>query len=185
MDAKLVQKMKKIRNGIFDLVGLTILLYTIAFIPLMIAGLQLRAWVNVACAVFVGVCVLLWLLLTFITADSIKKRITMGVTLLGIACFLWIFRFPLFIFCAAVPHKERVDTIDGKTFVGYEDNFWDKSIDYYEYKNFIVSGAKRIFSLYTVEEKPDGSIAYYDMDGNRLDHLQDLHEYRYVDELKE
>ena len=109
----------------------------------------------------------------------------MGVTLLGIACFLWIFRFPLFIFCAAVPHKERVDTIDGKTFVGYEDNFWDNSIDYYEYKNFIVSGSKRIFSLYTVEEKPDGSIAYYDMDGNRIDHLQDLHEYRYVDELKE
>lgn len=179
-----MQSINKFRDGTFYVTGIAFICYIVSSIILKLFNLQYRAWVNVFCIAVVCVCLLLGLVLSYISFNSIKKKLLLLIAFLLSLGFIWICRLPIVIFCEAIPHKDRVDTIDGRTFVGYEDDFWDRSIDYYEYKNFLVAGSKRFFSLYTVDENPDGSLAYYDMDGNRIYHLSDLHEYRYVDELK-
>ena len=75
-----------------------------------------------------------------------------------------------------IPHKEYVFVIDGYKFVGYEDDFWDVFIDFYDYKNAFVSGSERRFMAYGHETDENGNVVFYD-DFRNYEHLEDIHEY--------
>ena len=66
--------------------------------------------------------------------------------------------------------------LDGYKFVGYEDDSWDVFIDFYDYKNKIVSGTKKRFTAlgYITDEK--GKRIFYEENYN-YEHLEDIYEY--------
>ena len=77
----------------------------------------------------------------------------------------------------SIPHKEYIYQVDGYTFVGYEDDFVDVFIDFYDYKNAFVSGTEMIFRAYGHDTDEEGNLYFYD-DMHRLEHLEDIHRYQ-------
>ena len=144
---------------------------------LSVIGLQYRAWVTNSLIAISFFLMFIWVIYKIITQKDRWKRMKMLLALFGLLIVLWLARFPLLVIGTAVLRKERVDTIDGQTFVGYETDFIDKWIDYYEYKNVFVAGSKEIFTLAGVNETDDGKTIYYDMNGTQIEHLTDLYEF--------
>lgn len=142
-----------------------------------VIGLQYRAWVTNSLIAISFILMSLWVIYKMISQKDSRKRLKMYLALFGLLIVLWLARFPLLVIGTAVLRKERVDTIDGQTFVGYETDFIDKWIDYYEYKNVFVAGSKEIFTLAGVNETDDGKTIYYDMNGTQIEHLTDLYEF--------
>ena len=144
-----------------------------------VIGLQYRAWVTNSLIAISFILMSLWVIYKMISQKDSWKRLKMYLTLFGLLIFLWLARFPLLVIGTAVLHKERVDTIDGQTFVGYETDFIDKWTDYYEYKNVFVAGSKRMFTLSNIDETDDGKTLYYDMNGTQIEHLNELYSHNF------
>ena len=109
-----MKSINKFRNGTFYVTGIAFICYIVSSIILKLFNLQYRAWVNVFCIAVVCVCLLLGLVLSYISFNSIKKKLLLLIAFLLSLGFIWICRLPIVIFCEAIPHKDRVDTIDGR-----------------------------------------------------------------------
>ena len=90
-----------------------------------VIGLQYRAWVTNSLIAICFFLMTIWVIYKIITQKDRWKRMKMLLALFGLLIVLWLARFPLLVIGTAVLHKERVDTIDGQTFVGYETDFID------------------------------------------------------------
>ena len=80
-------------------------------------------------------------------------------------------------FLEQIPHKEYVYQVDGYKFVGYEDDFWDVFIDFYDYKNAFVSGTEKRFTARGHDTDEEGNLYFYD-DMHRFEHLDDIYRYK-------
>lgn len=172
--------MKK-RNNIGNLkIYLLIFIMFVILLNILVSinGMRLRSWVNI---INILVILLSTISITIVRIkDCInKKRIQLALILISVIFIFSAFSFVMVYFFEYSINRERVDVIDGERFVGYEDSFWDHSIDYYKYINIFVCGTERKFSLYDVKKGSDGRNIYYDMDGNVIHHLDELYEYKY------
>lgn len=171
--------MSKTYKNLLAISGALLATYLLAQGILNVFGLQFRAMINVW-----------WLGITFILFISgviqqciVRKNnkkfvfsVVASISIFVLFCFNP--EFELFLICLLeqIPHKEYVLVLDGYKFVGYEDDSWDVFIDFYDYKNKIVSGTKKRFTAlgYITDEK--GKRIFYEENYN-YEHLEDIYEY--------
>ena len=168
-------KTKNIKPIIFSLVLLV--LYILIQCVLVKHGLQLRAWINVSCLLAVCLGFVTGIIRLFVKTRSKKA---LGVLIVMVAFVILIFVTPLgiyvFSFLEQIPHKEYVYQVDGQKFVGYEDDFWDVFIDFYDYKNAFVSGTEKRFTARGHGVDEEGNLYFYD-EMHRFELLEDIHRY--------
>lgn len=153
-------------------------LFSLVQLILFFFNLQLRAWVNV---IWLSLCIL-----GFVTGvigmyiTTKRKKVLYGMlaaVVLGILVFITPLCFYAAMFLEQIPHKEYVLEIDGYKFVGYEDDFWDDFIDFFDYKNCFVSGNKKRFTAHGKRTDDNGNIVFYD-ELYEFKHLEDIYEYK-------
>ncbi|MBO4456557.1 MAG: hypothetical protein J5802_02425 [Butyrivibrio sp.] len=172
--------MKKHLKSILFYSVVALAIYILSQCILGIFGLQFRAKINVW-----------WLGITFglfvigvVQQCIIRKSkklvfsVVIGVVSFAVLCLNPFFGIFVIDSIERIPHKEHVLVIDGYKFVGYEDDFWDVFIDFYDYKNGIVSGTKKRFTAIGYETDDAGNKVFYD-DLRYYKHLDDIYEFKY------
>lgn len=126
-------------------------------------GLQLRAWVNVIWVVITAIAFIAGLLQKATTTES--KKVKLGIAALFISGFIILLCVPVLPYILAmefievVPLKEEVIEMDGhKLIASHNLGFMDPAMNFYEYKNFLVSGVRCVYHGWGYDTDEEGNV---------------------------
>ena len=173
--------MKK-ENKILSLVNNLLIFNTVIFVTYIIGqlilnhfGLQFRAAVNVICLGGVFLIYVAGIIIKCIITKNMKLYMAIiSAVFLVFTIIVASEGMAVVLFIDNIPHKEYVVEIDGYKFVGYESDALDVFIDFYDYKNALVSGNKRRFTAHGHRTDENGNIVFYD-DMYDFYHLDDIY----------
>ncbi len=170
--------MKKIYNNLLATSGVLLVVYLLAQIILNVFGLQFRAKINVWWLGGVFGLFIIGVIQLYIKTKSKKVLFSMIISTVIFVALFFNTEFSLLVIglLEQIPHEEYVIVIDGYKFVGYEEDFWDVFIDFYDYKNAIVSGTKKRFDAIGYKTDEAGNLVFGD-DLRYYEHLEDIYEY--------
>ena len=168
----------KVLKNLLVISGVLLAIYLFAQLILNVFGLQFRAKINVW---WLGITFVLFIIGIIQLCNRRKSKklifsVVISISILVLLCFNPEFDLIVISLLEQIPHKEYILVIDGYKFVGYEDDSWDVFIDFYDYKNKIVSGSEKRFRAYGYTTDENGNRIFYDENHN-YERLEDIYAY--------